>query len=167
MRDLAVPMAETATPVSVDTSEFELSGLTPLASHVVAPPRVAESAVHFECRLTDLHRLRRRMEQCSRPGLYWARSLRSIFGKIVSEWCFSYFRCRYHFESRRSGLCSDLARESSCCRQVQSVPLEDGWSREESHRRSSQVIAASPVQRPPLGMVPPLFQTTPPLHRGK
>ncbi len=57
-RDLAGPMAETGTPVSDDTSEFELSGLTPLASRVVAPPRVAESAVHFECRLTDLHRLR-------------------------------------------------------------------------------------------------------------
>ena len=31
--------------------EFEVSGLTPLASEVVAPPRVAESAVHMECRL--------------------------------------------------------------------------------------------------------------------
>jgi flavin reductase (DIM6/NTAB) family NADH-FMN oxidoreductase RutF len=59
-RDLAGPMAETSTPVSDDTSEFELAGLTPLASRIVAPPRVAESAVQFECRLTDVHQLRAR-----------------------------------------------------------------------------------------------------------
>ena len=32
-------------------NEFELAGLTPLPSAVVAPPRVAESAVHMECKL--------------------------------------------------------------------------------------------------------------------
>ena len=55
--DLAWPMAETGPPVSEDTSEFELSGFTPLASRVVAAPRVAESPVHFKCRLTDVHGL--------------------------------------------------------------------------------------------------------------
>ena len=30
--------------------EFELAGLTPLPSRMVAPPRVKESPVHFECK---------------------------------------------------------------------------------------------------------------------
>jgi flavin reductase (DIM6/NTAB) family NADH-FMN oxidoreductase RutF len=34
-----------------DVDEFEASGLTPLASDLVRPPRVAESHVHMECRL--------------------------------------------------------------------------------------------------------------------
>lgn len=34
--------------------EFDEAGLTRVASHVVKPPRVAESAIHFECKL--LHR---------------------------------------------------------------------------------------------------------------
>jgi flavin reductase (DIM6/NTAB) family NADH-FMN oxidoreductase RutF len=38
-----------AEPLPPGESEFELSGLTPLASTVVAPPRVAESPVAFEC----------------------------------------------------------------------------------------------------------------------
>jgi flavin reductase (DIM6/NTAB) family NADH-FMN oxidoreductase RutF len=32
-------------------NEFDLAGLTPLASAVVKPPRVAESALHMECEL--------------------------------------------------------------------------------------------------------------------
>jgi flavin reductase (DIM6/NTAB) family NADH-FMN oxidoreductase RutF len=32
-----------------ETDEFQVSGLTPLPSVVVQPPRVAESAVHMEC----------------------------------------------------------------------------------------------------------------------
>lgn len=39
-------------PAAVD--EFTVSGLTPLASDKVAPPRVAESPVHLECVLVDL-----------------------------------------------------------------------------------------------------------------
>lgn len=30
-------------------NEYEISGLTPIPSHVVKAPRVAESAVHMEC----------------------------------------------------------------------------------------------------------------------
>ena len=37
-------------------SEFELVGLTPAASRVVAPPRVAESPVSFECRTLQVIR---------------------------------------------------------------------------------------------------------------
>src|SRR5579864_777830 len=36
-------------PPEVD--EFEAAGLTPLASDLVKPPRVAESHVHMECKL--------------------------------------------------------------------------------------------------------------------
>jgi flavin reductase (DIM6/NTAB) family NADH-FMN oxidoreductase RutF len=35
--------------VPEETDEFELAGLTKAQSHIVKPPRVAESPVHFEC----------------------------------------------------------------------------------------------------------------------
>jgi flavin reductase (DIM6/NTAB) family NADH-FMN oxidoreductase RutF len=38
-------------------SEFALAGLTPLASTAVAPPRVAESPVTFECKRTQILQL--------------------------------------------------------------------------------------------------------------
>jgi flavin reductase (DIM6/NTAB) family NADH-FMN oxidoreductase RutF len=34
--------------------EFQLAGLTPLASEVVRPPRVAESPAHMECKLLQV-----------------------------------------------------------------------------------------------------------------
>jgi flavin reductase (DIM6/NTAB) family NADH-FMN oxidoreductase RutF len=40
--------------VPPDVDEFELSGLTPLASDLVKPPRVAESKVQMECRLHQI-----------------------------------------------------------------------------------------------------------------
>jgi len=45
----AMNQASAAYPPDVD--EFERSGFTPLASRFVKPDRVAESAVHMECRL--------------------------------------------------------------------------------------------------------------------
>jgi flavin reductase (DIM6/NTAB) family NADH-FMN oxidoreductase RutF len=39
-------------------NEFELAGLTPQASSLVKPPREAESPVAFECKLSQLIRLR-------------------------------------------------------------------------------------------------------------
>ncbi len=41
----------TAAEVPPEVDEFMLSGLTPMASDLVQPPRVAESHVHMECRL--------------------------------------------------------------------------------------------------------------------
>ena len=38
-------------------SEFDLTGLTPMASTLVVPPRVAESPVTFECRKTQIVQL--------------------------------------------------------------------------------------------------------------
>ena len=33
--------------------EFQLSGLTPLESHLIQPKRIKESLIHFECRFRD------------------------------------------------------------------------------------------------------------------
>jgi flavin reductase (DIM6/NTAB) family NADH-FMN oxidoreductase RutF len=49
--DFAEKMNATSAEVDPDVDEFVLSGLTPLASDMVKPPRVAESHVHMECRL--------------------------------------------------------------------------------------------------------------------
>lgn len=38
-----------------DVDEMTVVGLTPLPSEVVSPPRVAESAVHMECKLAGKH----------------------------------------------------------------------------------------------------------------
>ncbi|MEA1648176.1 flavin reductase family protein [Nitrospirillum sp. BR 11164] len=58
-RDLAEQMNATSAPVPYGTNEFEAAGLTQLPAVQIDVPRVAESPVHFECRVTDIHRLRR------------------------------------------------------------------------------------------------------------
>jgi flavin reductase (DIM6/NTAB) family NADH-FMN oxidoreductase RutF len=49
--DFAQGMNATAAQVPPEVDEFELSGLTPIASELIKPPRVAESHIHMECRL--------------------------------------------------------------------------------------------------------------------
>ena len=44
----------TAAEVAPAVDEFQLAGLTPLASEVVRPPRVAESPAQMECRLLQV-----------------------------------------------------------------------------------------------------------------
>ena len=56
-RPLAQAVNISSATVAEDVDEFDLAGLTPAASRRVAPPRVAESPVAFECRLTQLIRL--------------------------------------------------------------------------------------------------------------
>lgn len=56
-RELAVAMNETSATLPHDDDEFVRSGLTPVASTLVASPRVLESPVNFECRLTQLVQL--------------------------------------------------------------------------------------------------------------
>jgi flavin reductase (DIM6/NTAB) family NADH-FMN oxidoreductase RutF len=56
-RPLAQAVNATSAMVAAEVDEFALAGLTPAPSHVVAPPRVAESPVAFECRLTQMIRL--------------------------------------------------------------------------------------------------------------
>ena len=56
-RRLAQAVNTSSAAVAEHVDEFVLAGLTPAASERVAPPRVAESPVAFECRLTQLIRL--------------------------------------------------------------------------------------------------------------
>ncbi|KQR56808.1 Asp/Glu/hydantoin racemase [Acidovorax sp. Leaf160] len=56
-RDMAEAMNQTCAAVPPEVDEFTLAGLTPLASSLVAPPRVAESPVGFECRCTQILQL--------------------------------------------------------------------------------------------------------------
>jgi flavin reductase (DIM6/NTAB) family NADH-FMN oxidoreductase RutF len=52
--EFADRMNLTSAEVAPEIDEFELSGLTPVASELVRPPRVAESHAHMECRLRQL-----------------------------------------------------------------------------------------------------------------
>ena len=63
-RDLAKHMNATAAHVARDVNEFELAGLTMVPGKLVNVPRVAESPVSFECKLTADHPVagRRRQE---------------------------------------------------------------------------------------------------------
>lgn len=56
-RALADRMNTSSASVPPDTDEFALSGLTPVPSLKIAAPRVLESPVNFECRLTQLVQL--------------------------------------------------------------------------------------------------------------
>jgi flavin reductase (DIM6/NTAB) family NADH-FMN oxidoreductase RutF len=55
--DLAEAMNRTAAPAPHGRDEFILSGLTAVDSRRVKAPRVLESPVNFECRLTQMLRL--------------------------------------------------------------------------------------------------------------
>ena len=55
--DFAEKMNATSAEVPPEIDEFLLAGLTPLASELVKPPRVAESRIHLECRLRQLVRV--------------------------------------------------------------------------------------------------------------
>ncbi len=57
-RALAGPMNESCAAVPYGTDEFALAGLTQAGSRLVGPPRVAESPVAFECRVSDIVQLR-------------------------------------------------------------------------------------------------------------
>jgi flavin reductase (DIM6/NTAB) family NADH-FMN oxidoreductase RutF len=56
-RPLADAMNASCAAVPPEVDEFALAGLTPLPSRRVAAPRVAESPVHFECRVTQIVQL--------------------------------------------------------------------------------------------------------------
>jgi flavin reductase (DIM6/NTAB) family NADH-FMN oxidoreductase RutF len=56
-RPLAEAMNQTSAPVAADVDEFALAGLTPVPSRLIGVPRVGESPVSFECRLTQLIQL--------------------------------------------------------------------------------------------------------------
>jgi flavin reductase (DIM6/NTAB) family NADH-FMN oxidoreductase RutF len=56
---LAEQMNQTCAAVPLEVDEFALAGLTPAPSRLVKVPRVAESPVSFECRLSQLLQLTR------------------------------------------------------------------------------------------------------------
>ena len=56
-RPLAEAMNQTCAAVPPEVDEFALAGLTPIASRLVNVPRVQESPVTFECKLSQLIRL--------------------------------------------------------------------------------------------------------------
>ena len=56
-RPLAEQMNASCAAVGPEVSEFELTGLTPVASRNIKVPRVAESPVSFECKLTQIVQL--------------------------------------------------------------------------------------------------------------
>ena len=56
-RALAERMNQSCAAVPPEVDEFVLAGLTPLASREIAVPRVAESPVSFECRVSQIVQL--------------------------------------------------------------------------------------------------------------
>lgn len=52
--EIAAQANETSADVAPEVDEFELSGLTPLASSWVRPPRVVESPAQMECKLLQV-----------------------------------------------------------------------------------------------------------------
>jgi len=57
-RPLAEAMNASCAPAPPDVNEFELAGLTPAPSTIVAVPRVLESPVSFECKCSEIIRLK-------------------------------------------------------------------------------------------------------------
>jgi len=57
-RELAEAMNRSCAAVPPEVDEFALAGLTPAPSRLIGVPRVAESPVSFECRVTQILRLR-------------------------------------------------------------------------------------------------------------
>ncbi|MEX2630929.1 MAG: flavin reductase family protein [Tistlia sp.] len=56
-RPLAEAMNATSAAVGPEVDEFALAGLTPAPSQKIAAPRVGESPVSFECKVTQILRL--------------------------------------------------------------------------------------------------------------
>jgi flavin reductase (DIM6/NTAB) family NADH-FMN oxidoreductase RutF len=75
-RAMAERMNTTSATVAYETDEFVLAGLTPTPSTLVKPPRVAESPVNFECKVTQIVRLQ---DQHQQPTHSWL-----VLGEVVA-----------------------------------------------------------------------------------
>ncbi|MER2298819.1 flavin reductase family protein [Pseudomonas promysalinigenes] len=62
-RPLAEQMNQSCAAVPADVNEFELSGLTAVPSSIVKVPRVGETPVAFECKVTQIVQLTRADQQ--------------------------------------------------------------------------------------------------------
>ena len=69
-------VAAAAEPLAYGESEFDLTGLTPAPSRVVAPPRVLESPVSFECETVQVVR--------TNPGAPVGGNI--VIGRVVHVW---------------------------------------------------------------------------------
>ena len=58
-RPLAEQMNQSCAPIAAEVSEFELSGLTATPSSIVSVPRVGETPVAFECKVSQIIQLKR------------------------------------------------------------------------------------------------------------
>ncbi len=58
-RPLAEQMNRSCAPVGPEVNEFALADLTPVASRIVKVPRVLETPVAFECKVTQIIQLQR------------------------------------------------------------------------------------------------------------
>ena len=70
--DLVTAMIASSVEVAAEVNEFELTGLATAISAVVKPPRVAESPIHFECKVSQI------VEVGNQPG-----GGSVVFGEIV------------------------------------------------------------------------------------
>lgn len=74
-RDLAEQMNATSASAPYEVDEFALAGLTPAPSRTVSAPRVAESGVNFECKVTQIIQL---VDQAAAPVPAWL-----VLGEVV------------------------------------------------------------------------------------
>jgi len=75
-RPLAEQMNQSCAPVAAEVSEFELSGLTATPSSIVSVPRVGETPVAFECKVSQIVQLKRADQALVRSWL--------ILGEVVA-----------------------------------------------------------------------------------
>lgn len=75
-KPLADAMNATSAPVPHGVNEFDLAGLTEAPSRLIGVPRVSESPASFECKLTQMLRLRTKE---GRDSDSWM-----IFGEVVA-----------------------------------------------------------------------------------
>jgi flavin reductase (DIM6/NTAB) family NADH-FMN oxidoreductase RutF len=75
-RALATQMNQTSATVAPDVNEFDLAKLTPVPATRVAAPRVAESPVAMECRVTQIVQLH---DVQGNPMPNWV-----VFGEVVA-----------------------------------------------------------------------------------
>jgi flavin reductase (DIM6/NTAB) family NADH-FMN oxidoreductase RutF len=75
-RGLAEQMNTTCAAVPYGTDEFDLAGLTKAPSRKVAPPRVAEAGVTFECKVSDIIQLK---SHTGAPAASWL-----VLGEVIA-----------------------------------------------------------------------------------
>ncbi len=75
-KSLAEAMNESCAPEAYGNSEFVRAGLTPVESRKIAAPRVAESPVNFECKVTQVLQLKN-IEGEDTPAVM-------VFGQVIA-----------------------------------------------------------------------------------